>query len=169
MHFNLMQTNKSVISCVFCGYFDDVFTFFCSDDHNFRAGEGEMDCCSFCGTRYCWMIGGSELQNEKFPKYHKSLIPSFRQKQLTWTCPSCTAKYCSFKCMNVSSLIFGNPILNLSQSCRQTRRNIEKYVIQAKLHQRKHLPQSKMCYQNVFLLALFAGHSIIPQTLRLQL
>ena len=26
-----------------------------------------------------------------------------RQKQLTWTCPSCSAKYCSFKCMNVSS------------------------------------------------------------------
>ena len=118
MHFNLMQTNKSVISCVFCGYFDDVFTFFCSDDHNFRAGEGEMDCCSFCGTRYCWMIGGSELQNEKFPKYNKSVIviPSFRQKQLTWTCPSCTAKYCSFKCMNVSSLIFGNVIFDLSLS-----------------------------------------------------
>ena len=33
---------------------------------------------------------------------------------------------------------------NLSQSCRQTKRNIEKYVLQAKLHQRKHLPQSKM-------------------------
>ena len=53
MHFNLMQTNKSVISCVFCYYFDDVFTIFCSDDHNlnFRVRGGEMDCCSFCGTR----------------------------------------------------------------------------------------------------------------------
>lgn len=41
-------------------------------------------------------------------------------------------------------LYLGNHIVNLSQSCRQTRRNIEKYVLQAKLHQRKHLPQSKM-------------------------
>ena len=37
-----------------------------------------------------------------------------------------------------------NSIVNLSKSCRQTRRNIEKYVLQAKLHQRKLLPQSKM-------------------------
>ena len=47
----------------------------------------------------------------------------------------------------ISLLIFlnlENPIVNLSQSCRQTRRNIEKYVLQAKLHQRKLLPQSKM-------------------------
>ena len=49
MHFNLMQTNKSVISCVFCRYFDDVFTM--TIISSFRPGEGEMDCCCFCGTR----------------------------------------------------------------------------------------------------------------------
>ena len=51
----------------------------------------------------------------------------------------------SFSEMSLLIYIYlGNYIVNLSQSCRQTRRNIEKYVPQAKLHQRKHLPQSKM-------------------------
>ena len=144
MHFNLMQTNKSVISCVFCGYFDDVFTFFCSDDHNFRAGEGEMDCCSFCGTRYCWMIGGSELQNEKFPNLRsgKNSSPGHVPRAQPNIAPSNVWMWVlSFSEMSFLIFLY---LGNLSQSCRQTKRNIEKYVLQAKLHQRKHLPQSKM-------------------------
>ena len=97
---------------------------------------------------------GSELQNWKFPKLNKSVIPSFRQNSSPGHVPHAQPNIApsnvwmwvlSFS--EISLMIFlnlENPIVNLSKSCRQTRRNIEKYVLQAKLHQRKHLPQSKM-------------------------